>query len=93
MKQVKVLGGLALADVSRSPEMNAFGWTLQFFQGEETDWKVLAIDVNDPLAPLVNCMTPPQPVWSLCSTDMAQRSRTSKSTALVSLRPIATGSP
>ncbi|SPO06497.1 related to IPP1 - Inorganic pyrophosphatase, cytoplasmic [Cephalotrichum gorgonifer] len=36
VKQVKVLGGLALND------------------GDETDWKVLAIDVNDPLAPLVN---------------------------------------
>ncbi|PKS05444.1 hypothetical protein jhhlp_008820 [Lomentospora prolificans] len=36
VKQVKLLGGLALAD------------------GEETDWKMLAIDVNDPLAALVN---------------------------------------
>ncbi|CAI4213543.1 unnamed protein product [Parascedosporium putredinis] len=36
VKQVKVLGGLALAD------------------GEETDWKMISIDVNDPLAALVN---------------------------------------
>ncbi|KAL4781766.1 inorganic pyrophosphatase [Aspergillus varians] len=36
IKQVKILGALALSD------------------DNETDWKVLAIDVNDPLAPLVN---------------------------------------
>ncbi|GKT79824.1 inorganic pyrophosphatase [Colletotrichum tofieldiae] len=36
VKQVKILGGLALAD------------------GNETDWKILAIDTNDPLAPLIN---------------------------------------
>ncbi|KEZ39130.1 hypothetical protein SAPIO_CDS10525 [Scedosporium apiospermum] len=36
VKQVKVLGGLALAD------------------GEETDWKIIAVDVNDPLAALVS---------------------------------------
>lgn len=35
VKQVKVLGGLALAD------------------GEETDWKILGIDMKDPLAPFV----------------------------------------
>jgi inorganic pyrophosphatase len=35
IKQVKVLGGLALAD------------------GEETDWKMLGIDMKDPLAPFV----------------------------------------
>ncbi|KAF6809334.1 inorganic pyrophosphatase [Colletotrichum musicola] len=36
VKQVKILGGLALAD------------------GDETDWKLMAIDVKDPLAALVN---------------------------------------
>ncbi|KAK1983967.1 inorganic pyrophosphatase [Colletotrichum cereale] len=36
VKQVKILGGLALAD------------------GDETDWKLLSIDTNDPLARLVN---------------------------------------
>ncbi|KXJ89048.1 inorganic pyrophosphatase [Microdochium bolleyi] len=36
IKQVKMLGGIAVAD------------------GEETDWKILAIDVNDTLAELVN---------------------------------------
>ncbi|KAL4950985.1 inorganic pyrophosphatase [Aspergillus filifer] len=36
VKQVKVLGALALND------------------GGETDWKVLGIDVNDPIAPLVD---------------------------------------
>lgn len=35
VKQVKVLGGLALND------------------GGETDWKMLVIDVEDPIAPLV----------------------------------------
>ncbi|KAH7035869.1 inorganic pyrophosphatase [Microdochium trichocladiopsis] len=38
IKQVKILGGLALAD------------------GEETDWKILAIDTNDTLAGLVNSL-------------------------------------
>ncbi|GJC93213.1 inorganic pyrophosphatase [Colletotrichum higginsianum] len=36
VKQVKILGGLALAD------------------DNETDWKIIAIDVNDTLAPLIN---------------------------------------
>ncbi|GIZ38523.1 hypothetical protein CKM354_000193900 [Cercospora kikuchii] len=36
IKQVKILGGLAVID------------------GDETDWKILVIDVNDPLAPYVN---------------------------------------
>lgn len=36
IKQVKILGGLAVVD------------------GGETDWKLLVIDVNDPLAPLVD---------------------------------------
>ncbi|OLN96619.1 Inorganic pyrophosphatase 1 [Colletotrichum chlorophyti] len=36
IKQVKILGGLAVAD------------------GEETDWKVMGIDVKDPIASLVN---------------------------------------
>jgi len=35
IKQVKVLGALALND------------------GGETDWKVIVLDVNDPLAPFV----------------------------------------
>lgn len=38
VKQVKVLGVLALLDEG------------------ETDWKVIAIDVFDPLAPLINCV-------------------------------------
>lgn len=38
VKQVKILGALALND------------------GGETDWKVLAIDVEDPIAPLVGSM-------------------------------------
>ncbi|KAK1847167.1 inorganic pyrophosphatase [Colletotrichum chrysophilum] len=37
VKQVKILGGLALAD------------------GNETDWKIMGIDIKDPLAPLLNC--------------------------------------
>ncbi|KAK1572740.1 inorganic pyrophosphatase [Colletotrichum navitas] len=36
VKQVKILGGLALAD------------------GDETDWKLIAIDTSDPLAPLIS---------------------------------------
>jgi inorganic pyrophosphatase len=36
VKQVKVIGGLALVD------------------GDETDWKMLVLDVNDSLAPMVN---------------------------------------
>lgn len=43
VKQVKVLGGLALSD------------------GNETDWKILGVDVNDPLAPFVNCKSPLAP--------------------------------
>ncbi|USW55258.1 Putative inorganic pyrophosphatase [Septoria linicola] len=36
VKQVKIIGGLAVID------------------GDETDWKILVIDVNDPLAPYIN---------------------------------------
>jgi inorganic pyrophosphatase len=36
VKQVKILGGLAVND------------------GNETDWKILGIDIKDPIAPLVN---------------------------------------
>lgn len=36
-------------------------WALHYhmaddFQGNETDWKIMGIDIKDPLAPLLNCM-------------------------------------
>jgi len=57
IKQVKVLGGLALNDVSRFSPFPDPRWSLKHGpcpQGNETDWKLIAIDINDPIAPLVN---------------------------------------
>ena len=83
IKTAKVLGGLALNDVSTyihtyihtyvlqrkhppskdhrhtippSPQKYRAKRTNQRPQGNETDWKVLAIDINDPLTPWINSL-------------------------------------
>lgn len=51
-------------------------------QGGETDWKVLAIDVNDPLAPLVNSKST-RDVQPTCKSELIAKTMTiSKNTAL-----------
>lgn len=70
VKQVKILGALAVNDVSRAQTTQHS--TTANRQGGETDWKVLAIDVNDPLAPLVDSerhsfRSPRVTLW--CRTD------------------------
>ncbi|ATY65832.1 Inorganic pyrophosphatase [Cordyceps militaris] len=55
LKQVKVLGGLAMIDVSLTRNYRkTFDAYAINHQENTTDWKVLAIDIKDPIASMVN---------------------------------------
>lgn len=67
VKQVKILGGLAVNDVSEETDhWDALRGQL-IKKGDETDWKILAIDIKDPLAPYVNGQSRTSNVPRCCS--------------------------
>lgn len=71
-----MLGGIAVADVRTTWKLVKGlccqpSCTDRAEQGGETDWKILAIDTNDTLAGLVNCMSLIQSllIYASCEAD------------------------